>query len=53
MRYGIDSPISTLEDIGIMMGVTRERIRQLEKEALNRISKSEYGEILYNYRDYN
>ena len=53
MRYGIDSPISTLEDIGTIMGVTRERIRQLEKEALNKISKSEFGDLLYEYRDYN
>lgn len=53
MRYGIDSPVNTLEQIGELMGVTRERIRQLEKEALNKISNSEYGEELYHYREFN
>ncbi len=53
MRYGIDSPVNTLEQIGELMGVTRERIRQLEKEALNKMSHSEFGEELYNYRDLN
>lgn len=53
MRYGIDSPVNTLEQIGELMGVTRERIRQLEKEALSKMSKSEYGTELYNYKDLN
>lgn len=53
MRYGIDSPVNTLEQIGELMGVTRERIRQLEKEALNKMSNSEYGEELYYLREFN
>lgn len=53
MRYGIDSPVNTLEQIGELMGVTRERIRQLEKEALSKMSASEYGTELYNYKKLN
>jgi RNA polymerase sigma factor (sigma-70 family) len=34
LRFGIDGPEHTLEQIGISMGVTRERIRQIEKAAL-------------------
>lgn len=35
LRFGLDgSEARTLDQIGILMGVTRERIRQLEKKAL-------------------
>ncbi len=34
LRFGIDGPEHTLEEIGTTMGVTRERIRQIEKAAL-------------------
>ncbi len=40
MRFGLDGrEQSTLEQVGSRLGVTRERIRQLEQSALARISK--------------
>lgn len=36
-RFGIDRPRQTLEAVGEMLGVTRERIRQLESKALKRL----------------
>ena len=37
-RFGIDMPRSyTLEEIGKMMGVTRERVRQIEAKAIRRL----------------
>ncbi len=38
MRFGIGSPqLETLEEIGQVLGVTRERIRQIESKALKRL----------------
>lgn len=38
LRFGLDSgQEKTLEEIGSMLGVTRERIRQLQNSALNRL----------------
>ena len=40
MRFGLDSDESmTLEKIGTVFGVTRERIRQIEKTALEKLRK--------------
>ena len=40
MRFGFyDGRIQTLEEIGSKMGVTRERIRQLESKALNKMRR--------------
>jgi hypothetical protein len=36
-RYGLVDEHETLEQVGIMLGVTRERVRQLEKSALNKL----------------
>ena len=39
LRYGLDdSEPKTLEDIGRRLGLTRERVRQIEVEALKRLS---------------
>jgi RNA polymerase primary sigma factor len=47
MRFGIDQDdVSTLEDLGKKYGLTRERIRQIEKNALKKIANSEIGEVL-------
>lgn len=50
LRYGLDGndPI-TLEEIGNMYGLTRERIRQVESKALNKLRASN---MIYNYIDY-
>jgi RNA polymerase sigma factor (sigma-70 family) len=34
LRFGLDGDAQTLETIGKELGVTRERIRQLESDAL-------------------
>ncbi len=50
MRYGLgEDKIYTLDEIGQKFGVTRERIRQIEKGALEKISKSSLGETLKGY----
>jgi RNA polymerase primary sigma factor len=50
MRYGLgEGKIYTLDEIGNKFGVTRERIRQIEKAALEKISKSGLGEMLKGY----
>jgi RNA polymerase primary sigma factor len=47
LYFGLDDGNSrTLEEIGRMMGVTRERIRQLRDRALHRLSEGETGERL-------
>lgn len=44
MRYGLDGySISTLQEIGDKMGVTRERVRQIESKARRKIVKSLYS----------
>ena len=38
MRYGLlDGQAYTLEEVGRKMGVTRERVRQIEAQALTRL----------------
>jgi RNA polymerase sigma factor (sigma-70 family) len=40
LRYGlVDSEPKTLEEIGRRLGLTRERVRQVEVESLRRLSK--------------
>jgi len=47
MRYGIDHPDGqTLDEIATVYGLSRERIRQIEKQALNKIADCERGEVL-------
>ncbi len=50
MRFGIDSEREyTLEEIGNLMGLTRERIRQIELEALRKIrSKKKAVQVILN-----
>jgi RNA polymerase primary sigma factor len=41
LRYGLlDGRVHTLEEVGKEIGVTRERVRQLEAQALNRLRHS-------------
>ncbi len=42
LRYGLDGgEHRTLEDVGKLLGLTRERIRQIEKEALRKLQQPE------------
>ena len=47
LRYGLaGDPPMTLEDIGMEVGVTRERVRQIESKTLAKLKYSEGGEKL-------
>ena len=52
-RFGLndDCRIFTLEELGIIMGVTRERVRQLETQAKARLSHSAAAPALRLYLD--
>ena len=50
LRYGLEGgEKETLESIGSKYGVTRERIRQIEAKALNKLRNSKKAEILQGY----
>ncbi|MEE9229267.1 MAG: sigma-70 family RNA polymerase sigma factor, partial [Acidobacteriota bacterium] len=50
MRYGFhDGQSYTLEEIGRKMGVTRERVRQIEAQALSRLRYPPHRRILVDY----
>lgn len=50
LRYGLlDGESHTLEEVGKAMGVTRERVRQLEAQALNRLRRSSSHAILRDF----
>ena len=47
LRYGLlDGESYTLEEVGRKMGVTRERVRQIEAQALGRLRNPEQKELL-------
>jgi RNA polymerase primary sigma factor len=47
-RYGLDGQASqTLEELGAVLGITRERVRQLENKALRELRRSAPGLKLY------
>ncbi|MBA3943597.1 MAG: sigma-70 family RNA polymerase sigma factor [Herpetosiphonaceae bacterium] len=50
LRYGLhDGQRRTLEEVGRILGITRERARQIEGEALRRLRTSESGSGLRGY----
>ena len=52
LRYGLqDGKLYTLEEVGRKMGVTRERVRQIEAQALSRLRNPAFQEKLSEYLD--
>ena len=50
LRYGLfDGTPYTLEEVGKKMGVTRERVRQIESQALSRLRQPSVEKILRDY----
>ena len=50
LRFGLDGNESwTLDDIGAHFGLTRERIRQLQVEALRKLQRSQAAQPLREY----
>ena len=50
LRYGLlDGQAYTLEEVGRKMGVTRERVRQIETQALNRLRHPSIRRKLHDY----
>ena len=50
LRYGlIDGQAHTLKEVGRKMGVTRERVRQIEAQALRRLRTPQFQNTLHGY----
>lgn len=41
-RTGYNCPVKTLEEVGALIGVTRERVRQIQKKNVEKIIKTEF-----------
>jgi RNA polymerase primary sigma factor len=50
LRYGLeDGKLRTLEEVGATFGITRERTRQIEAEAMQQLRGPEVGKKLHGY----
>ncbi len=50
LRYGLeDGKLRTLEEVGAEFGITRERTRQIEAEAIRQLRRPEVGQRLQDY----
>ena len=46
-RYGLgDNQPETLQEVGRKLGITRERVRQIERQALDRLARARENEAL-------
>ncbi|MEF2175298.1 MAG: sigma factor-like helix-turn-helix DNA-binding protein, partial [Candidatus Absconditabacteria bacterium] len=52
MRYGIDGPRYTLEQVGAEFSVTRERVRQIEQKVLQKLKEHEGLQKLLGIEDH-
>ena len=50
LRFGLeDTKEHTLKEIGLKLGVTRERVRQIEADALRQLKAPENKKVLADY----
>ena len=49
MRFGFDGDEHTLEEVGETLGLTRERIRQIEKQVMHNLRNSADGQSLQTF----
>lgn len=50
LRYGLeDGKLRTLEEVGAAFGITRERTRQIEADAIRLLRRPEVGQKLHDY----
>ena len=50
LRFGLEGGIpQTLEQVGLAMGLSRERIRQIERQALRRLRQPQFASVLRDF----
>ncbi len=50
LRYGLtDGELHTLEEVGRVFGVTRERVRQIEAKSLAKLRHARFADQLRDY----
>ena len=50
LRFGLENGVpQTLEQVGKVMGLSRERIRQIERQALRRLRQPQFASVLRDF----